>query len=118
MAKYTYVTETVTPAERLKWMRRRHKRDNVKELPEGFSFTSQGRQGFIYYRESERVLECYWEMSGTPDVDIVINVFGLTRWVWPSLEDVSENDRARIHKLLEEWLAKSAHRAELHDMPY
>lgn len=118
MAKYTYVTEVVTPEERLKWARRRHKRDAVADLAQGFSFRAQGRQGFIYYREGNRVLELYWEMSGIPEFDILLNVFGLSRWVWPYVEETPIVDRGRIRQALEAWLARSGYHAQLLDVAH
>jgi hypothetical protein len=118
VAKYTYVTDAVTPEERSRWLRRRHKRDAVADLPQGFSFRAQGRQGFIYYREGNRVLELYWEMSGIPEYDILLNVFGLGRWVWPSIEETPMADRGRIRQALEAWLAGSGYRAQLHEVAH
>jgi hypothetical protein len=64
------------------------------------------------------VLELYWEMSGVPEFDILLNTFGLRTWVWPAKEAVPDQDRERIHAALVVWLASVKYRAELSEKPY
>lgn len=118
MAKYTYVTDTVTPEQAEKWARKRRNRHHIADLPDGFAFLADGRAGFIYYREHGKILELMWEMSGVPEYDILLNTFGLRSWVWPEKQPVSEEDRVRIRAALVEWLARANYRAELSEVPF
>jgi hypothetical protein len=113
MAKYTHVTDDISPEQREKWQRKRRREDRIEALADGFTLVAHGRGGFIYYREAGKILELFWEMSGVPEFDILLNTFGLGNWVWPSSEPVSPADRSRIHDALASWLKQVGYRAQL-----
>ena len=113
MAKYTYVTETISPEKREKWRRRHWREDRVADLPQGFTYKSSGRQGSIYYREGEQILEIPWEMSGAREVDILVHLSGLDHWVLPQTELVPAADVVRIEEALKAWMKFMNYRADL-----
>ena len=115
---YTYVSNSVSQQQMEKWTRQRRKKDGIETLPNGFSFKAHGRGGFIYYREGEKVLELYWEMSGVPEYDILLNTFGLRTWIWPQSSPVNNADYARLRDQLVLWLQQVGYRAQLSDTPY
>lgn len=63
---------------------------------------NRGRDGVVYYREGERVLELHYEMDGTQP-GILLYLDGLNRWVLPESQPTSSDDRERIRRALEEW---------------
>jgi len=74
-------------------------------LPEGFSLRSRGRDGFVYFREEDRVLELYWEISGVDDYDWLLSLESTKQWAHPKGENPSEAKRQEIIDALERWLA-------------
>ncbi|HEX3698296.1 MAG TPA: hypothetical protein VH374_23190 [Polyangia bacterium] len=118
MAKYTYVTEDIPPERKEKWRRQRWRDDRVVDLLQGFTFKTSGRQGFVYYREGDRMLELPWEMSGVPEYDILLNIFGLTRWVLPTIEPIPEGEGRRLEQDLKRWLDSVKYRAQFLNTPY
>ena len=119
MAKYTYVYEPIPPERAEKYRRQRWRKDGVADLPQGFTYKTQGRQGSIYYREGDKTLELAWEMSGVPEYDILLHLTGLTSWILPQTEALSETDAARIEEALKAWLKTVSFRAQLicHPIP-
>jgi hypothetical protein len=113
MGKYIYVTEPIPPERAEKWRRKRWREDGVADLPPGFTFKANGRQGSIYLREGEKTLEIPWEMSGVPQYDILVHLSGLSRWILPQAEPISGEDQARIEEALKAWLTSVKYRAEL-----
>ncbi|HVX91193.1 MAG TPA: Imm74 family immunity protein [Candidatus Paceibacterota bacterium] len=81
-------------------------------LPEGFSLRSHGRSGFVYFRERERVLELYWEISGVEDYDWLLSLEATKSWAHPKEEKVPEAERQRIVDALESWLASKKIRTD------
>ncbi len=113
MANYTFIHEPIPPERAEKYRRRRWREDGVVDLAQGFTFKTRGRQGSIYYREGDKTLELVWEMSGVPEYDILLHLAGLTTWVLPQTEALSEADAARIEEALRAWLKAMNYRAEL-----
>ncbi len=74
-------------------------------LSEGFSVRSHGRSGFVYFREQERVLELYWEISGVEDYDWLLSLEATRTWAHPKGARVAQAERQKIIDALEGWLA-------------
>ncbi|HEX3698503.1 MAG TPA: hypothetical protein VH374_24230 [Polyangia bacterium] len=108
MAKITTVYEPIDEKTRSKWNRRRWKADQIDKLSQGFSFRKRGRDGSIYFREGDHVLELIYEISGTSDQDILISADGLTKWIVPDGEPIAQNKQQQIADLLKDWLRGQA----------
>lgn len=65
-------------------------------LEEGYTFKADGRSGFVYFREDDRVLEIYWEMSGVPEYDILISPLEITSWTRPEDQLIPPEQRQQI----------------------
>jgi hypothetical protein len=89
--------------------------DKVDELEQGFTFRPSGRDGYIYFRRGEKLLELYWEMSGVDDYDILLSLEGLQQWVLPQSEPLASEQRAEIRTELQSWLAANNVRALLQE---
>lgn len=81
-------------------------------LPEGFSFVSRGRSGFVYFRARDRVLELYWEVSGVEDYDWLLSLEATKVWAYPKDQRVAEAEREEIVDALERWLASKKIRTD------
>ena len=92
--------------------RLRRKTDNIDELPEGFTLKPHGRDGVVYYREGERVLELSYEADGT-SAGILLYLGGLDAWLLPSRRLTSPADRQRIRDALENWARNHRGRVSL-----
>ena len=83
------------------------------DLPEGFSLRTDSRDGHIYYREGERILELYIEMSGDKKYDFLVGEDGLSRWILPEEEQLSDAEHARVRRLLLEWFDAQGYAANI-----
>ncbi len=82
-------------------------------LSEGFTFKPQGRSGFVYYKESNHVLEIYWEMSGVPEFDILISPLEIREWTVPPGCPISPEKQKEIVAGLGKFLVASKVRADI-----
>jgi hypothetical protein len=98
-----FVTHHVPEARARAWDTKRRKKYGVSTLPQGFTHKPEGRDGFFYYREGDRVLELYYELG--PGKNVFVNWDGVTRWVWPEASYVDPDDQLRIKALALTWLA-------------
>jgi hypothetical protein len=87
--------------------------DNVEGLDQGFSFRASGRDGFVYYREGDKLLELYWEMSGVDEYDVLLSLNGLREWALPDVEPVDPAKQEEILAALRSWLAANKVRAQI-----
>lgn len=89
-----------TPEDFKEWARETWRRDKIWDLPPGFTLVEKGRDGAIYYRRGNTVVEFTWEFSGVPTLDILIwEDTTSIQWIdVHSLEckPVSPRDRASI----------------------
>lgn len=112
ISENTFVTK-IPQEQRDNWDKERREKDKVGQLSkkDGFHDTSCGRAGTIYYVENGRVCELDYEISGVKEFDILINFDGLTEWIFPTKESIS--DKKAIKEKLVNWLNKKKIRAEL-----
>lgn len=86
----------------------RKRRESVfLKLSPGFTFKPRGRAGYIYYKNTDRLLELYVEMSGVPEYDFLIWEDVLEKWVYPTTEPTSAKEQKRISKELVAWLKQN-----------
>lgn len=111
VAKHKVVTEHLDPETLARWDRQRWKEDGVSSLPQGFTLRKRGREGSIYCRVGERVLELGYEISGTPDKDILVNTRGLQHWIVPAADEIPLAEQTRLRAALERWLDEQQIRA-------
>jgi hypothetical protein len=104
------------PKDVARWTANRRRRDKVGELPDGFTFKPSGRDGYIYYREGERMLELLWEMSGPDDYDILLALDGLREWVLPQVEPIEITKQQEIEASLRSWLRHHGIRALIEEV--
>jgi hypothetical protein len=111
VATYRYVDEKIDGNTLAEWNRRRWAEDDVEALPQGFTLKRRGREGSLYYRESDRILELNFEISGTPEQDILVSVAGFEKWILPATEDVAPEAQSSIRRAAEDWLEQHSTRA-------
>jgi len=87
-----------------KWNRRRWKKYNVDKLEDGFTLVRDGRTGSIIYKENSRILELSYELSGSPEFDILIDESVFTKWILPSKDAINKDTIVIIKKALAFWL--------------
>jgi hypothetical protein len=73
-------------------------------LKDGYTFVADGRSGFVYFKEQDKILEVYWEMSGVPQYDVLISTWEIQKWTFPSQEIIPEEARKRIISGLRDYL--------------
>lgn len=93
------------------WIAKRRSRDKVDMLDPGFSLRASGRDGHVYYREGDRILELYWEMSGSKDFDILLSLRGLSEWMLPHREPIEITKQNELNAALRGWLTDNNIRA-------
>jgi len=101
------VDDRLPPEKELQLSRQLWRKARIWEMPEGFTLIEEGRDGTIYYRRGEAVVEFYWEFSGLPDI-----AFSLSSPVWEWVDvhqltgsPVSPTDRSLIRQALIDYLA-------------
>jgi hypothetical protein len=100
-----------------RWNADRRREHKVAELEPGFSFRASGRDGCIYYREGDKLLELYWEMSGVDEYDILLSLEGLRAWALPDVEPIEPAKQEEILAALRSWLPANKVRALLQEPP-
>jgi hypothetical protein len=113
MAKYSIVSEHIDGNTRAQWDRRRWNDDGVDALAQGFTLIKRGRDGSIYYREENLILELPYEISGTPAQDILVSTAGFSHWVLPMNLQVEADKQMTIRHSFENWLLSQHIRALL-----
>jgi hypothetical protein len=79
----------------------------IDQLENGFTIVRDGRAGSIFYKENSRILELSYELSGTPEFDILIDNSGLSKWILPSQEKIDKDKISNIKNELATWLMNS-----------
>jgi hypothetical protein len=105
--KITFLYEPLTAEERRGYDEIRWKRDHVDKLREGFSLVSDGRSGYLYFREGDRFIEVYVELAGDPSFDLILEIRGLKSWIslaTLSRDPVPPDEETRIRSEMEAWL--------------
>lgn len=113
MAKYLWDPEIIVPEDSKQHDEARRQKDNLDGMPDGFTFKPHGRDGWIYYRDGHKVLEMYWEMSGTREYDLLIHSSQLHSWSLPTCEPLSNDDREKITARLVIWGSKNNLKIEI-----
>jgi len=85
----------------------KRRQTDFPRLAQGYTFKADGRSGYVYYREGERVLEIYWEMSGVPEYDILISLSEIRNWTTPEAVLIPSDKRDQIISGLKEFLVAS-----------
>ena len=83
----------------------------MKTSPYQFRLNSSGRCGTISCSKDSLKLEMDWEMSGVPDVDLLLAPIELTRWA--TGEAVPEDEQRVILDHLRDWLVVKKTRADI-----
>jgi hypothetical protein len=98
------------------WNTKRHEKDGVETFKDKVGFYMKGgRDGYIYHvDDSGRVCECAYEMSGTPEYDILLYITGLKEWFLPIKKRLSESEKAEIVEGMKAWLVASKIKAFFH----
>jgi hypothetical protein len=107
----------IDPKVVARWNAKRRGEHKVHELEEGFSFRASGRDGFIYFKEGDKIMELYWEMSGVPQYNILLSLAGLSEWALPSVVPIATEKQVEILAKLRGWLDANNIRAELSHAP-
>jgi len=76
-----------------------------------FQLNTNGRCGTISCTKDDLKLEMDWEMSGIPDMDLLLAPIDLTRWT--SGETVPNDEQRVILEHLRYWLAAKKTRADI-----
>jgi hypothetical protein len=104
----TQYIQTIPQQKFDEWDSKRRTKDDVDSLRKKAGFYMKGgREGFIYYVDnSNRVCECFYEMSGVPDYDILVSTKGLTEWFLPTKKRLAESEKNEIISKMKMWLAE------------
>jgi hypothetical protein len=90
----------------------KRRQDAFARVGDGFTHDDKGRCGYIYFRERDKMLEIYWEMSGVPAYDIIID--GIPQvWTFPEGLPISVEKRLELLSLLRIFLADLKVRTDL-----
>jgi hypothetical protein len=113
MAKYIHMRHELDKKTVARWNQQRWLSDDVEGMPDGFTLRKRGREGSLYYRYGDNVIELGWELSGSEDFDLEINPAGLSRWI--TGEPVPPAQQTRIRLAAEHWLVVNHTRARFLD---
>ncbi len=80
---------------------------------DGFRMESSGRSGVIAFREAGRALSIGWEMSGSPDFDILLAPMDLRRWSVPAGEAIVLETQLELLGRLRAWLRQEGIRSDI-----
>lgn len=69
-----------------------------------FSLKSFGRCGNIELEKEGRILEICWEMSGSPEFDILLAPIDLKKWSKPADKEILREEQFEILNNLRLWL--------------
>jgi len=75
-----------------------------ESLASGFTLKTEGRSGYLYYREDTRLLEMCVEISGTRQYSFILYWEGLDHWTHPDELTIDSVDRVRLLELIQAWL--------------
>ncbi len=75
-----------------------------ESVDDGFTLQTEGRSGYLYYRDGARMLEMYVEMSGTRQYNFILYWEGLERWIYPDEAVIDTAQKARLVDLTKAWL--------------
>jgi len=92
-----YITN-IPEAQKQKWDNERREKDGVKKIAQknGFHLKNHGRSGTVYYVESEKVCEIYFEISGVPEYDLIFYFDSLENWFLPTDVTMASKDKEKI----------------------
>ncbi len=76
-----------------------------------FKMNARGRFGVIRCGDVENVVELEWEMSGSPEYDMLLAPLDLRHW--SSGVDIARADQHRILGQLREWLTEQGIRSDI-----
>lgn len=114
--------DEITPEDLKKWARETWREDRIWELPAGFTLVEKGRDGAIYYRRGNSVVEFTWEFSGVASLDILIwEDTASIRWIDVhsfECKPVSPKDRELIKQQLIAFLLERGARFSLDNKSY
>jgi len=55
----------------------------LARIQDGFTYDGRGREGSIYFKEGDKLLDFEWEMSGVPRFDILLYGLNASSWTLP-----------------------------------
>jgi hypothetical protein len=118
----TSVDDEITPGELEAYERETWREDKLWELSAGFTVVEKGRNGAIYYRRSDAVVEFTWEFAGSPTLDILIwEDTASMKWIdvhTLNCNPVAPKDRSSIKKDLIDFLAQRGKSFSLDNKSY
>lgn len=114
ISEYSYFVNT-PQEEKDKWKTERWKKDKVERFVEkdGFHLKEDGRCGIIYFVEKGKICEIDFEISGVSQYDILVFFDGLSEWVFPSKNEMTDIEKEVIKEKLIIWLKTKKIKAEL-----
>jgi hypothetical protein len=111
MANYVYLPrEELSAAKKAAIARKRWKENKVTELANGYTWRTDGRTGCLYIKRHDRVLEVFYENSGTPEFDIIL-YWSSAAWILPNQEALSSAERTELYEELSQWLKETGTKA-------
>lgn len=90
--------------ERVRAKELQRREEAFARIPDGFTSEDKGRCGYIYYREGDKMREIGWEMSGVPELDILVDGIKAT-WTIPAHVPIPIEQRLEILGRLRAFLA-------------
>lgn len=116
ISENTYLTHV--PEEQIEaWEKERREEDDVNKLinKDGFHLISRGRSGTVYYVNSGRICEIYFEISGVEKYDLLFWFEDLKNWFYPEKVTILTDEKNKIKTEFEIWLKTKKIRTDLFD---
>ena len=113
MAEYVYLPrEELSAAKKAAIARKRWKENKVADLANGYTWRTDGRTGCLYIKRQDRVMEVFYENSGSPEFDIILYWSSAT-WILPNQEAISLTERTALYEELLQWLKETGTKASM-----
>jgi len=82
----------------------------IRRMNSRVEFKVAGRSGSLTYAEENRSANAYFEMSGSNEFDILVDVDGMR--TWSNGDRISAVDLVEIRKAFRAWAQKSKYRCQ------
>ncbi|NQZ45405.1 MAG: hypothetical protein HRT65_13935 [Flavobacteriaceae bacterium] len=100
-------------SEKLKegWKTERRLKDGIEKLltKNGIHISNNGRSGYIYYVENEKLIEFEWELEAG-GIRLWFDIEN--HWCLPAKSELKKEDKSRIKKLIIDWAEQNNEKIE------
>ncbi len=102
----THFEQHISEKLKLQWATNRREKDNVQNLinTDGIHLKSNGRNGYIYYVEKEKVTEIEYELGVK---GLILWFDSVDSWVLPTKQRLTKDEKIKIKNIIEDWGAQT-----------